>query len=115
MEGCIFAFRLTGLDLEILTSIPLSDVSCAFPAVRCGEWDVVPFLQFKSKVVQNDVGVESLHKRLHVIEEAHVGWLNLAGGTRRDSPNTEVSPRDTVAWIATWFEKPAHESRITVQ
>ncbi|VDO79302.1 unnamed protein product [Heligmosomoides polygyrus] len=27
--------------------------------------------------------VTSLHQRLHVAEEAHVGWLNLAGGTSR--------------------------------
>ncbi|VDP14736.1 unnamed protein product [Heligmosomoides polygyrus] len=35
------------------------------------------------KLVHNDVGVKSFHTRLRVTEEAAVGWLNLAGGTRR--------------------------------
>ncbi|VDO83889.1 unnamed protein product [Heligmosomoides polygyrus] len=72
-------------------------LSISYPQLGTYLQDVV---QVKRKVVRNDVGVKSLHKRLHVTEEAHVGWLNLAGGTRRYNTNAQ-GLRGIVAWMET--------------
>lgn len=39
-----------------------------------------------------EVAVKSLRMLLHVTEEAHAGWLSLAGGPRRYNPNTKAPP-----------------------
>lgn len=39
----------------------------------------------------SDVGVKSLHTEA-LAEEANIGWLNLAGGSRWHSPNAKALP-----------------------
>lgn len=53
--------------------------------------DALPFSQTKSKVVQNDMGVKSLHKRARATEEAHVCWeVGIAWYTSNQRKSAEL-------------------------